>query len=115
MNSFARILSFINPFLFYYTALFIIGKVYEVTTGNESIWQPMWNKFMDLFGDNEVVHVVFVLNIYTFSIFWIFGLALMFMQKLKVPKSFEGFKIQAIDNDVKGERLLQVRNKIRLK
>lgn len=99
-----KILVYINPIFFYYTIIYCVSKVYQVTTGSESIWQRIWNKYMDIFGDNEAVHIILVLNIYTAVLFWIICFVLLTMQKLRIPKSFENFKIQAKDSEIEDKQ-----------
>jgi hypothetical protein len=90
--------------------LYGAGKVYEGITGNESIWQHIWNKYMNFFGDDESVHVVLVLNLFTVVLYWGLGTILFTMQKLKIPKSLANFKIQAKKSEIeKGEYLSEVR------
>ena len=106
----SEITSYFNPIFLYYTLIYGAGKVYEVTTGSESIFQTIWDKYMDYVGDNEAVHLVLVLNIHTFAMYWILGAILFAMQKYKVPKTLENFKIQSKESEIeKGENLVQVR------
>lgn len=94
-----KFLVYINPIFFYYTFIYCVVKLHQVMTGSESIWQRLWNKYMDFFGDSEAVHIIFVLNLYTTILFWIICIVLQSMQRLKIPKSFENFKVQAKDSE----------------
>lgn len=109
MGNFREIISYFNPLLFYYAGIYGVSKVYEVTFGTESVWKIIWNKFIDLVGDNEAFHVIWVLNIYIFVLYWGLGLIFYTMQKLKIPKSLDNFKIQAKESEIeKGENFSHV-------
>lgn len=101
--------SYFSPFFLYYTILYGLGKIYQVATGNESIWQTLWNKYMDYFGENEATHIVLVFNVYLVVLYWGFGAIFMCMQKYKIPKSLANFKIQPRKSEMeKGEHLSEV-------
>lgn len=111
----SEIISYFNPIFLYYTIFYGLGKVYELTTGNESIWQTIWYKYMDIFGDDEKVHLILVINLYTVVLYWGLGAILFGMQKLKFPKSLANFKIQAKKSEIEnGEYLSEVRNRTKI-
>lgn len=113
---FSEIISYFNPIFLYYTIFYGAGKIYEVTTGNESIWQTIWNKYMDYFGENEAFHCTFAINFFTIILYWGLGAILFTMQKLKIPKSLANFKIQPRESEIeKGEYLSDVRFNINSK
>lgn len=106
----SEITSYFNPIFLYYTILYGASKIYEVVTGNESIWQTIWNKYMDYFGDDEKIHLVLVINLFTVVLYWGLGTILFGMQKFKIPKSLANFKIQPKKSEIeKGEYLSEVR------
>jgi hypothetical protein len=110
MEKFREMIGYFNPILFYYALIYGATKIYELISGSENIWQGVWNKFIDIVGDNEAFHVVVILNIYTITIYWVLGGILMTMQRLRMPKSLENFKIQANESEiVNGENLANVR------
>lgn len=114
-REFNKLLVYINPIFFYYTFIYCISKIYQYVTGNESIWQIIWNKYMDIFGDNEAFHILFILNLYTTIIFWVVCLILQGMQRLRIPKTFENYKIQDRECETEKSRefLIHVRNNTR--
>jgi hypothetical protein len=66
---------------------------------------------MDIFGDREDLYIIWILNLYAFFLYWVLGALLMTMQKLKIPKSIENFKIQAKESEIeKSENLINVRS-----
>lgn len=109
MGYFKEAISYFNPLLFYYAAIYGATKVYESVSDTENIWEAVWNKFMDKVGDNEAFHVVWILNGFVFVTYWGLGAIFYTMQKLKIPKSLENFKIQAKESEIeKGERFSTV-------
>jgi hypothetical protein len=110
MEKLREVIAYFNPIFLYYTLIYGATKIYEGFSGSENIWQGIWNKFMDIVGDNEAFHVIVILNLYTITIYWGLGAILLIMQKLRMPKSLENFKIQAKESEiVNGENFANVR------
>lgn len=110
MENFREVFAYFNPMFLYYTLIYGASKILEVTFRTESVWKIMWNKFLDIFGDNEAFYNILFLNLYSCLLYWTFGALLMMMQKLKIPKSLEKFKIQARKSEIeKRENFLNVR------
>lgn len=112
MGNFREAISYFNPLLFYYAGIYGISKIYETTYGlKESVWQTIWNKYIDIVGDDEGVNIVWVLNLFIFVVYWGLGAIFYTMQKLKIPKSLDNFKIQAKESEIdKGENFSHVRH-----
>lgn len=109
MGYFKEAISYFNPLLFYYAAIYGASKVYQSVFETESIWETIWNKFIDIVGDDEAVHAIWVLNGFTFVSYWTLGAIFYTMQKYKIPKSLDNFKIQKKESEIeKGERLSDV-------
>lgn len=110
MEAFSEIFSFFNPIFLYYSLIYTGSIIYEVTFGVESVWKIIWDKYMNFVGDNEALHVIWILNFYSFFLYWILGAILILMQKFKIPKTLENFKIQAKESEIeKNENYLNVR------
>lgn len=56
---------------------------------------------MDVFGEEAGTYSIWLLNIYSYTIYWVFGVALIFMQLYEKPKDFKKFKIQQNKNELK--------------
>lgn len=109
MGYFKEAITYFNPLLFYYAAIYGASKVYESVFQTESIWETVWNKIIDTVGDNEAFHVIWILNGFSFLMYWTLGALFYTMQKLKVPKTLENFKIQSKESEIeKGERFSDV-------
>lgn len=109
MEKFKEIFAYFNPMFLYYTLIYGASKIYQSIFNTESVWKILWNKFMDIFGENEAFHVILTSNLYGFFLYWILGALLMTMQKLKIPKSLENFKIQSKESEIeRSENLFNV-------
>lgn len=105
-----EVFAYFNPMFLYYTLIYGASKIYQNIFDTESVWKIFWNKFMDIFGDREDFYIIWILNLYAFFLYWVLGALLMTMQKLKIPKSLEYFKIQAKESEIeKSENLFNVR------
>lgn len=94
MSRLKEALAYINPIFFYYTIIFAVAKVYQIFSNSESIWQWAWNKVFDAFGDDPATYSIWILNGYSYLVFWIFGLILYVMDAVKHPKNLKEYKIQ---------------------
>lgn len=110
MEKIKEIFAYFNPMFFYYSATYVASKVFQLIFGTESVWIILWNKFFEVFGDSEAFHIIWFSNLYAFFLYWTFGALLMTMQKLKIPKSLENFKIQSKNSEIeKSENFFNVR------
>lgn len=94
MPLFSEVIVYISPFFFYYSFAFVLGKTYEWIFNAESIWQSLWGKVIDVFGEEKGTYSVWVLNSYTYALYWTFGILLLILELSKTPKALEIFKIQ---------------------
>ena len=95
MEKFIKIFSFLDPIFLYYAIAYVLSKVYQkIFNESESVWQIIWNKFMDIFGDDEATYNIIILNAFVLCIYWGFGLTFMLMEKFHKPKILKNFKIQ---------------------
>lgn len=110
-NLISEIFSYFNPIFIHYAILYGLGKIYEVISNrHESIWQTLWNKYMNYFGDNDAVHIVLLFNLFPILLYWGLGAILFTLQKLNIPKSLANYKIQTKESEIeKGKNLLKVR------
>jgi hypothetical protein len=109
MNKFAEYIAYFNPLFFYYTAIYCVTKIIEPLYGCENVWETIWNKIMDTFGDGKDFYIVWGLTTLSAAIYWIFGALFMMMDALKRPKQLENFKIQPNKSEIeKPEKLLNV-------
>ena len=95
MTSLGEALAYINPFFFYYSFAFAIGKIYQWLFNAESVWENFWNKIIDVTGEDREVFSVWILNSYSYFVYWSFGCVLLVMELSKKPKILETFKIQS--------------------
>lgn len=110
MEKFFEVFAYFNPIFLYYSLIYGGSKIYQNIFNIESVWGILWNKYMNIFGDAEAFHIIWLTNFYGFFLYWILGAVLMTMQKLKIPKSLENFKIQAKESEIeKSENLIKVR------
>lgn len=111
MNLISEAVAYINPMLFYYVVAYIIGKLSEVLLKTENIWQIIWDKVMDTFGDSIETYSVWVLNSYAYAIYWTLGAALIAMEIYGKPKGLKKYKIQKDKDELKdGHKLNSVSN-----
>lgn len=107
---FSETLVFINPMFFYYAIIYAISKVYQVIFNTESIWALIWNKVVDVFGEDPGTHSTWVLNTFAYSVYWIFGLSLILMEVIKKPEKLKDYKIQQDKDEPKNfEKLSKVK------
>ena len=95
MTSLGEALVYINPFFFYYSVAFVIGKFHQWLFNAESVWENLWNKIIDITGEDPEIFSVWVLNSYSYFVYWAFGCVLLVMELSKTPKVLETFKIQS--------------------
>ena len=109
MQKLEGILSYFNPFFIYYSIIYGISKVYELTFSTESVWQMCWDKTRETFGDDKRIYIIWGLNTYTTIIYWVLGFILIIMERTKRPKVLDNYKIQANTNEVeKNDKLIKV-------
>lgn len=94
MSVITRALAYINPLFIYYVFAYYSSKYIENFFQTQSFWQWSWNKFMDVFGESHETYLVWILNSYSYIIYWLFGSALMLMEHFQTPRSLKDFKIQ---------------------
>lgn len=110
MNNWDKILAYINPMFFYYSIVYAVSKIYEVIFDTESVWQNIWNKILIILGDDVEFYSVWVLNSYSYLLYWLFGASLVLMETYKIPKKLNSYKIQEKKDQLKGgEKLYPVR------
>lgn len=90
----SEVLVYINPIFFYYSLAFGAGKLYQWTFTAENIWQCLWNKILDVFGDNKEIYSVWLINSYSYLLYWTFGVIILLAEVYKKPKTLMNFKIQ---------------------
>lgn len=98
MKKLLRVFSHIEPFLIYTSCVYFIGRVYQWIFNCESLWQSAWNKFMDIFGENEAFYFIVLSNLHFSIIYWGIGSILFLIEKYKYPLEIEKFKIQTKQN-----------------
>lgn len=114
MTSLSEVLVYINPIFFYYSGIFGIGKLYQWIFAAESIWQCLWDKVMDIFGENRETYSVWIINSYSYVLYWLFGSILLFIKVYNKPKTVEIFKIQQESGLERFKNIQKVRN-VRIK
>lgn len=105
MSARSELLAYINPILFYYALIYGVSKCLEQLFSTGSVWQWMWNKIIDVFGDDAGIFSIWILNSYSYLLYWILGGVLFVMEKHKVPKNLAKYKIQ--DKDIDSQRSLK--------
>ncbi|CAG9801959.1 unnamed protein product [Chironomus riparius] len=109
MKQLERILSYINPFFFYYSVIYGISKVYETSFHTESVWQMCWDRTRETFGDDKRTYIIWGLNAYTTILYWTLGFIIIIMERMKRPKVLDNYKIQANTNETENnEKLIKV-------
>jgi hypothetical protein len=88
------VLVYINPIFFYYSFIFIVSKLYQWIFNTASIWQCMWNKVIDVLGDDREFYSVWIVNSYSYLLYWLFGSILLVIELTNKPKALNNFKIQ---------------------
>jgi hypothetical protein len=101
MNFCIKALAYINPMFFYYATIYGASKILEWIFDSGSIWQFIWNKVMDAFGERSETYMIWIINSYSYILYWSFGATLMLMEYLRKPKSLQKFKIQKDKEELK--------------
>ncbi|CRL03989.1 CLUMA_CG017108, isoform A [Clunio marinus] len=96
-NTGKSVVKFCDPLFFYIIAIYGISKVYQYGYKTESVWQILWDRIQELLGDNPFNYYVMFLNIAPNTLYWTFGLSLMYLQHLNTAKFFK-YKIQQDKN-----------------
>lgn len=104
MRSLRELFVYINPFFFHYTVIYVISKFYQIIFKTESFWQWSWNKIVDVFGEDVQTYSIWVLNSYMYSLYWILGLALVFMELRTIPKNLDDFKVQQGKDEIRDKQ-----------
>ena len=94
MSSRKELLAYINPILFYYSLIYGVSKCIEFMFNTRSVWQMIWNKVMDVFGEDAGIYSIWIINSYSYLLYWTLGGLLFAMESFKVPKSLKNYKIQ---------------------
>jgi hypothetical protein len=94
MSVIGEVLSYINPLFIYYALAYYVSKYIETIFQTQSFWQWSWNKFMDVFGESHEIYLVWILNSFSYIVYWSFGSALMLMEHFRKPRSIADYKIQ---------------------
>lgn len=105
MKNLKRALVYINPMFFYYSLIYVTSKVIQYIFNTESFWQLTWNRIIEIFGDDMETYSVWLLNTYTYILYWTFGITLLLMEYFNFPKGLKNYKIQqeSIDFNNKGQ------------
>lgn len=110
MHKLDRIISSINPLILYIPIIYGVCKYIQEWLQTESIFQFFWNCIRENFGTDPTFHVVWFGNIFLFVYYWTLGLSLFAMEKFKVPKTLENYKIQQRQSEVgQSENFFKVR------
>lgn len=94
MDKCSEVLAFINPIFFYYSLVYVISKCFQLMLSSQSIWQRMWNKIVDEFGDDPETFTVWFMLGYAYSLYWILGIIFTLMEESGKPEGLKEFKIQ---------------------
>lgn len=109
----SEVLAYINPMFFFYATIYAVSRVYQAIINTESIWQLSWDKAIDIFGEDPRTYSIWVLNSFSYLVYWIFGLALIVMELIRMPKSLKDYKIQQESDELKKtEKLPNVINEL---
>lgn len=74
--------------------------------GTENTWAALWNKVIDLTGDDNFNTFVVDTNIFTIFIYWLFGAFYTWMDISLSPKSLRKYKVQPQTNEPVDNRKL---------
>lgn len=115
MQKFERVLSYFSPFFLYYSLIYGISKVYELIFSSESVWQMLWDKTRETFGNDKNFYIIWGLNTYATIIYWSLGFILIIMERLRRPKVLDNYKIQANTNETENnDKLIKVSNCLKI-
>lgn len=100
MQNIKPILTYVNPVFSYYVIIYYVSLFLAPILGVESVWQVCWNKFQNILGDDIEVYVIWFLNIYSIFLYWVFGLAIIAMEKFEIPKNFKSYQIRTKPSEI---------------
>lgn len=100
MHLFQRILTGINPFLYYVPILYGILKIFDFVIGMDSSLQIIWNKVREALGDNLAYYNIGVLFLYPFIFYHLTILVFYIIIKIKERDKIKGLKLQAKDSEI---------------
>lgn len=106
MNLKSEWLAYVNPIFFYYSLIYAVSKCSQWVFNTESFLQLGWNRIVDVFGEDVGSYSVWILNSYSYLLYWGFGLMLLLMERFHKPTSLKDYKIQIDKSDVKNETKL---------
>lgn len=111
MQNFKPYVAYINPLFYYYVIIYCASLFIAPILGVESVWQVCWNKFQNILGDDNENYIVWFLNIYSILLYWIFGLGIIAMEKLEIPKNFKSYQIRTKPSEIEqGDNYYKVSN-----
>lgn len=94
MTSVGEVLAYINPIFFYYCIVYGLSKIYQCIFSTSSVWENLWNKIIDTFGDDKETYSVWIINSYAYLLYWVFGTILFVIELYNKPDPLKNFKIQ---------------------
>ena len=100
MQNLKPIIAYINPIYCYYIIIYYVSIFLAPILGVESIWQVCWDTIREILGEDIDTYTVWFMNIYTIAVYWIFGLAIIAMEKFEIPKNFEIYKIRTKPSEI---------------
>ncbi|KAL7027266.1 hypothetical protein ACKWTF_005385 [Chironomus riparius] len=100
MQNLKPILAYVNPVYCYYVIFYYVSLFLAPILGIESVWQVCWNTIRKCLGDDIDVYTVWFMNIYTIAIYWIFGLAIIAMEKFEIPKNYKSYQIRTKPSEI---------------
>ncbi|CRL03991.1 CLUMA_CG017110, isoform A [Clunio marinus] len=96
----------INPLFFIVIITYFVTRILQVFTGTQHFWSRLWNKIIDVIGDEPFgVYVVWT-TIFSFCVYWIFGSIFTFMDLTLSPKSLRKYKVQPNTNEAIDKKTL---------
>jgi hypothetical protein len=109
MTSFNKVVVYVSPFFIYYSLAFAFGKCYEWIFDAESVWQSLWNKIIDVLGEDREAFSVWILNSYAYTLYWLFGSLILILELAKTPKGLNVFRIQTGKSSERIKDVVKVR------
>ena len=110
MYTLDRIISSINPLILYIPIIYGVCKYIQEWFQTESVFQFFWSCIRENYGIDSTFYLVWFGNTFVFVLYWTLGLSLFAMEKFKVPKTLENYKIQQRQSEVgQSENFFKVR------